>query len=69
MNVRKDKPQFLSRLALILPALPDYYAKHLKKKFPYKRSKFYSIKSGKTVDFEVLEEMERLVSSLQEQTV
>jgi hypothetical protein len=69
MNVRKDKPLFLSRLAVIQPDLPEWYAKHLKTMFPYKRSRFYSIKGGKTVDFEVLEEMERLVSKLQEKTM
>jgi hypothetical protein len=62
MNIRTDKPEFLERLNKVKPLLPEWYAKKLKKNFPaYGRHRFYSIKSGKTVDFAVLEAMEKMI--------
>lgn len=65
MNIRKDKDAFLKRLEVVRPLLPQWYAKSLKTKFPqYNRHKFYSIRSGKSVDFAVLSEMEKMVNEI-----
>lgn len=68
MNVHPKKQEFLKRLDNIKDKLPRNCASLLKNKFPNcKPSRFYAIKAGKVVDFEILDSLEKLVKVLETQ--
>lgn len=64
MNIRSDKQAFLARLQDVREKLPTSYAILLKQKFPnVKSTKFYSVKRGVSVCWEILSEMEKMVQN------
>jgi hypothetical protein len=68
MNIHPRKTEFLQRLSNIKDKLPRNCTSLLKDKFPEsKSSRFYAIKAGKVVDFQILEALEKLVEILEKQ--
>lgn len=63
MNIRNDKKEFITQLNEVTPNLPAFYSVLLQKKFPnIDRTKFYSVKAGKTVNWDILNAMKELVN-------
>ncbi len=67
MYVRADKPVFMERLEKVKPILPYFYCTEVQKKFPnVKRHNIYSVLTGGNLNWDILEELERIAEHYQQ---
>jgi hypothetical protein len=66
-NTRKDKAQFMERLKIVKAKLPPTYVLAIKTNNPdladIKPTKFYSVMRGVSVDWRILEALERITKN------